>query len=235
MEKQIRKIIYLIISLLCFGLLFYFCIILRIPRTLESLIILLLLFILAIVFFKQYEYEKNSIYLDEASKKIAELSKIYSTEKEIVDYVSDLMYTNLYKDISDNDSIVVIDYDESYLLDFYDNLDRLALKQNKEVDELTLVQKSACLIDSLLGTEAWVLKTIKYIDEIDYSTRSLNIELAIKAGLLFCGHTMEEINENPSYIDFLTAILHEVIEFDRTGDLLVINILVDILQNYKKL
>lgn len=168
-------------------------------------------------------------------KKIAELSKIYSTEKEIVDYVSDLMYTNLYKDISDNDSIVVIDYDESYLLDFYDNLDRLASNQNKEVDELTLVQKSACLIDSLLGTEAWVLKTIKYIDEIDYSTRSLNIELAIKAGLLFCGHTMEEINENPSYIDFLTAILHEVIECDRTGDLLVINILVDILQNYKKL
>ena len=216
-------------------LLFYFCIILRIPRTLESLIILVLLFILAIVFFKQYEYEKNSIYLDEASKKIAELSKIYSTEKEIVDYVSDLMYTNLYKDISDNDSIVVIDYDESYLLDFYDNLDRLASNQNKEVDELTLVQKSACLIDSLLGTEAWVLKTIKYIDEIDYSTRSLNIELAIKAGLLFCGHTMEEINENPSYIDFLTAILHEVIECDRTGDLLVINILVDILQNYKKL
>ena len=47
--------------------------------------------------------------------------------------------------------------------------------------------------------------------------------------------TMEEINENPSYIDFLTAILHEVIECDRTGDLLVINILVDILQNYKKL
>ncbi len=235
MEKQIRKIIYLVISLLYFVLLFYFCIILRIPRTLESLIILVLLFILAIVFFKQYEYEKNSIYLDEASKKIAELSKIYSTEKEIVDYVSDLMYTNLYKDISDNDSIVVIDYDESYLLDFYDNLDRLASNQNKEVDELTLVQKSACLIDSLLGTEAWVLKTIKYIDEIDYSTRSLNIELAIKAGLLFCGHTMEEINENPSYIDFLTAILHEVIECDRTGDLLVINILVDILQNYKKL
>ena len=224
MEKQIRKIIYLVISLLYFVLLFYFCIILRIPRTLESLIILVLLFILAIVFFKQYEYEKNSIYLDEASKKIAELSKIYSTEKEIVDYVSDLMYTNLYKDISDNDSIVVIDYDESYLLDFYDNLDRLASNQNKEVDELTLVQKSACLIDSLLGTEAWVLKTIKYIDEIDYSTRSLNIELAIKAGLLFCGHTMEEINENPSYIDFLTAILHEVIECDRTGDLLVINI-----------
>ena len=121
------------------------------------------------------------------------------------------------------------------MLDFYDNLDRLASNQNKEVDELTLVQKSACLIDSLLGTEAWVLKTIKYIDEIDYSTRSLNIELAIKAGLLFCGHTMEEINENPSYIDFLTAILHEVIEFYRTGDLLVINILVDILQNYKKL
>ena len=179
MEKQIRKIIYLVISLLWFGLLFYFCIILRIPRTLEFLIILVLLFILAIVFFKQYEYEKNSIYLDEASKKIAELSKIYSTEKEIVDYVSDLMYTNLYKDISDNDSIVVIDYDESYLLDFYDNLDRLASNQNKEVDELTLVQKSACLIDSLLGTEAWVLKTIKYIDEIDYSTRSLNIELAI--------------------------------------------------------
>ena len=179
MEKQIRKIIYLVISLLYFVLLFYFCIILRIPRTLESLIILVLLFILAIVFFKQYEYEKNSIYLDEASKKIAELSKIYSTEKEIVDYVSDLMYTNLYKDISDNDSIVVIDYDESYLLDFYDNLDRLASNQNKEVDELTLVQKSACLIDSLLGTEAWVLKTIKYIDEIDYSTRSLNIELAI--------------------------------------------------------
>lgn len=235
MEKQIRKIIYLVISLLYFGLLFYFCIILRIPRTLESLIILVLLFILAIIFFKQYECEKNSIYLDEASKKIAELSKIYSTEKEIVDYVSDLMYTNLYKDISDNDSIVVIDYDESYLLDFYDNLDRLASNQNKEVDELTLVQKSACLIDSLLGTEAWVLKTIKYIDEIDYSTRSLNIELAIKAGLLFCGHTMEEINENPSYIDFLTAILHEVIECDRTGDLLVINILVDILQNYKKL
>lgn len=235
MEKQIRKIIYLVISLLYFGLLFYFCIILRIPRTLESLIILVLLFILAIIFFKQYECEKNSIYLDEASKKIAELSKIYSTEKEIVDYVSDLMYTNLYKDISDNDSIVVIDYDESYLLDFYDNLDRLASNQNKEVDELTLVQKSACLIDSLLGTEAWVLKTIKYIDEIDYSTRSLNIELAIKAGLLFCGHTMEEINENPSYIDFLTDILHEVIEFDRTGDLLVINILVDILQNYKKL
>ncbi len=235
MEKQIRKIIYLVISLLCFGLLFYFCIILRIPRTLESLIILVLLFILVIVFFKEYEYEKNSIYLDETSKKIAELSKIYSTEKEIVDYVSDLMYTNLYRDISDNDSIVVIDYDESYLLDFYDNLDRLASNQNKEVDELTLVQKSACLIDSLLGTEAWVLKTIKYIDEIDYSTRSLNIELAIKAGLLFCGHTMEEINENPSYIDFLTAILHEVIECDRTGDLLVINILVDILQNYKKL
>ena len=194
MEKQIRKIIYLVISLLWFGLLFYFCIILRIPRTLESLIILVLLFILVIVFFKEYEYEKNSIYLDDASKKIAELSKIYSTEKEIVDYVSDLMYTNLYRDISDNDSIVVIDYDESYLLDFYDNLDRLALNQNKEVDELTLVQKSACLIDSLLGTEAWVLKTIKYIDEIDYSTRSLNIELAIKAGLLFCGHTMEEIN-----------------------------------------
>ena len=95
MEKQIRKIIYLVISLLWFGLLFYFCIILRIPRTLEFLIILVLLFILAIVFFKQYEYEKNSIYLDEASKKIAELSKIYSTEKEIVDYVSDLMYTNL--------------------------------------------------------------------------------------------------------------------------------------------
>lgn len=235
MEKQIRKIIYLVISLLCFGLLFYFCIILRIPRTLESLIILVLLFILVIVFFKEYEYEKNSIYLDETSKKIAELSKIYSTEKEIVDYVSDLMYTNLYRDISDNDSIVVIDYDESYLLDFYDNLDRLASNQNKEIDELTLVQKSACLIDSLLGTEAWVLKTIKYIDEIDYSTRTLNIELAIKAGLLFCGHTMEEINENPSYIGFLTAMLHEVIEFDATGDLLVINILVDILQNYKKL
>ena len=235
MEKQIRKIIYLVISLLCFGLLFYFCIILRIPRTLESLIILVLLFILVIVFFKEYEYEKNSIYLDETSKKIAELSKIYSTEKEIVDYVSDLMYTNLYRDISDNDSIVVIDYDESYLLDFYDNLDRLASNQNKEIDELTLVQKSACLIDSLLGTEAWVLKTIKYIDEIDYSTRTLNIELAIKAGLLFCGHTMEEINENPSYIVFLTAMLHEVIEFDATGDLLVINILVDILQNYKKL
>lgn len=69
MEKQIRKIIYLVISLLYFVLLFYFCIILRIPRTLESLIILVLLFILAIVFFKQYEYEKNSIYLDEASKK----------------------------------------------------------------------------------------------------------------------------------------------------------------------
>lgn len=235
MEKQIRKIIYLVISLLWFGLLFYFCIILRIPRTLESLIILVLLFILVIVFFKEYEYEKNSIYLDETSKKIAELSKIYSTEKEIVDYVSDLMYTNLYRDISDNDSIVVIDYDESYLLDFYDNLDRLASNQNKEIDELTLVQKSACLIDSLLGTEAWVLKTIKYIDEIDYSTRTLNIELAIKAGLLFCGHTMEEINENPSYIGFLTAMLHEVIEFDATGDLLVINILVDILQNYKKL
>ena len=235
MEKQIRKIIYLVISLLCFGLLFYFCIILRIPRTLESLIILVLLFILVIVFFKEYEYEKNSIYLDETSKKIAELSKIYSTEKEIVDYVSDLMYTNLYRDISDNDSIVVIDYDESYLLDFYDNLDRLASNQNKEIDELTLVQKSACLIDSLLGTEAWVLKTIKYIDEIDYSTRTLNIELAIKAGLLFCGHTMEEINENPSYIGFLTAMLHEVIECDATGDLLVINILVDILQNYKKL
>ena len=193
------------------------------------------MFILVIVFFKEYEYEKNSIYLDETSKKIAELSKIYSTEKEIVDYVSDLMYTNLYRDISDNDSIVVIDYDESYLLDFYDNLDRLASNQNKEIDELTLVQKSACLIDSLLGTEAWVLKTIKYIDEIDYSTRTLNIELAIKAGLLFCGHTMEEINENPSYIGFLTAMLHEVIEFDATGDLLVINILVDILQNYKKL
>lgn len=235
MEKQIRKIIYLVISLLWFGLLFYFCIILRIPRTLESLIILVLLFILVIVFFKEYEYEKNSIYLDETSKKIAELSKIYSTEKEIVDYVSDLMYTNLYRDISDNDSIVVIDYDESYLLDFYDNLDRLASNQNKEIDELTLVQKSACLIDSLFGTEAWVLKTIKYIDEIDYSTRTLNIELAIKAGLLFCGHTMEEINENPSYIGFLTAMLHEVIEFDATGDLLVINILVDILQNYKKL
>ena len=46
---------------------------------------------------------------------------------------------------------------------------------------------------------------------------------------------MEEINENPSYIGFLTAMLHEVIEFDATGDLLVINILVDILQNYKKL
>ncbi len=234
MEKQIRKIIYLIISLLCFGLLFYFCIILRIPRILESLIIVVLLFILAIVFFKEYEYEKKSIYLDETSKKIAELSKIYSTEKEIVDYVSDLMYTNLYKDISDNDSIVVIDYDESYLLNFYDNLDRLALNQNKEVDELTLVQKSACLIDSLLGTKAWVLKTIKYIDEINYSTRSLNIELAIKAGLLFCGHTIEEINESPSYIDFLTTVLHEVIEFDRVGDLMVINILVDILQNYNQ-
>ena len=234
MEKQIRKIIYLIISLLCFGLLFYFCIILRIPRILESLIIVVLLFILAIVFFKEYEYEKKSIYLDETSKKIAEISKIYSTEKEIVDYVSDLMYTNLYKDISDNDSIVVIDYDESYLLNFYDNLDRLALNQNKEVDELTLVQKSACLIDSVLGTKAWVLKTIKYIDEIDYSTRSLNIELAIKAGLLFCGHPIEEINESPSYIDFLTTVLHEVIEFDRVGDLMVINILVDILQNYNQ-
>ena len=66
MEKQIRKIIYLVISLLWFGLLFYFCIILRIPRTLESLIILVLLFILVIVFFKEYEYEKNSIYLDDA-------------------------------------------------------------------------------------------------------------------------------------------------------------------------
>ena len=151
MEKQIRKIIYLVISLLYFVLLFYFCIILRIPRTLESLIILVLLFILAIVFFKQYEYEKNSIYLDEASKKIAELSKIYSTEKEIVDYVSDLMYTNLYKDISDNDSIVVIDYDESYLLDFYDNLDRLALNQNKEVDELTLVQKKCMFNRFVIG------------------------------------------------------------------------------------
>ena len=135
MEKQIRKIIYLVISLLWFGLLFYFCIIL--------------------------------------------------------------------------DSIVVIDYDESYLLDFYDNLDRLALNQNKEVDELTLVQKSACLIDSLLGTEAWVLKTIKYIDEIDYSEYPYLIERLINKS--------------------------EIKVIKKCDDLLVINILVDILQNYKKL
>ena len=129
--------------------------------------------------------------------------------------------------------IIFIDYDGDYLLDFFDNLNRLADSKKIKIHDLTIFQKSACLIDALSGVDAWVFKNVfednYYVDNV---IMQLNIELASKVGLLLCGHTLEEMETKKTYLENIMIVLQEEVKDEKDGELVFINIISEFLMNF---
>ena len=229
MKKKIRKLVYLFLSFLHFILLVFVCIIKPIPHSLMSFLLIIFIPFTCIIWYIFYRKTKNSIFLDETSKKIRELSEEYSQEKKMVDYVSRLIYDDFIEKAND-DIIIFIDCDESYFLDFFDNLNRFANSKKKDIYDVTTVQKNACLIDALCGIDAWVLKTV--CENADNVIMQLNIELATKVGLLLCGHTLEEIDTKKTYLENMMIVLREAVKDEKDGELVFINIMSELLLNF---
>ena len=232
MEKKIWKLVYLFLSFLYFNLLVFVCIIKPIPHSSKSFLLIMVITFACIIWYIIYRQTKNSIFLDETSKKIRELSEEYSQEKKMVDYVSSLIYDDFIEKATDA-IIIFIDYDGDYLLDFFDNLNRLADSKKIKIHDLTIFQKSACLIDALSGVDAWVFKNVfednYYVDNV---IMQLNIELASKVGLLLCGHTLEEIETKKTYLENIMIVLREEVKDEKDGELVFINIISEFLMNF---
>ena len=158
-------------------------------------------------------------------------SENYKNEKETVDTMVDILYDSLLPSVKSSLSII-INFNEDYVVDFFYNLQKYAKNNSMDIKEITKFQKAACLMDSLVSPTAWVFQTTN-TDEI--STRkltSLNIELAVKSGLLYCGFTVEEINDAISYTSYLSILLYEAYRYTSLGDTMVISMMADLLESF---
>lgn len=231
MKHKAREILYLVLSIFTLWKLILFSVIFPLPHSVGTFFLLLFLGILSLFNFKLFKIEKDKNYIEYTCKKMGKYSENYKNEKETVDTMVDILYDSLLPSVKSSLSII-INFNEDYVVDFFYNLQKYAKNNSMDINEITKFQKAACLMDSLVSPTAWVFKTTN-TDEI--STRkltSLNIELAVKSGLLYCGFTVEEINDAISYTSYLSILLYEAYRYTSLGDTMVISMMADLLDSF---
>lgn len=234
MGNKFKKFLYFAIAMYAIVHLTIVCIISPLPRNPISFLYMVLLIVIGIIFFQKYEYEKNSIYIENSVSQIQEIAEKYPDVKEAVDSMKDIIYDNLPNSFKSY-MVVTIDYNDFYLLDFYFNLQTLAKNKNLELNELSNLQQGACLIDALSGSTSWILQSSNIEDfENNKKMTFLNIELAIKSSLLFLNFTIAEINNMDSCIQYIAILIFEAIAYDSLGDTMVLSMITDFLETLKQ-
>ena len=234
MENKFKKFLYFFIAMYAIVHLIIVCIISPLPRIPISFLYILLLIIIGIIFFLKYEYEKNNIYIENSMSQIHEIAEKYPNVKKAVDFMTDIIYDNLPNSFKSY-MVVTIDYNDFYLLDFYFNLQAFAKNKNLELNELSNLQQSACLIDALSGSTSWILQSSNIEDfENNKKMTFLNIELAIKSSLLFLDFTIDEINNMNSCIQYIAILIFEAIAYDSLGVTMVLSMITDFLETLKQ-
>lgn len=87
-------------------------------------------------------------------------------------------------------------------------------------------------MDALCRKKAWVFEPICE-DNYDILREAiyLNIELAIKVGLLLSGYTLEEFDNNPTLVASFGIVLDEVTLHEQDNNL----VFIEILENFLKI
>lgn len=232
MGNKFRKFLYFLIAIFALLHLVKICIFCHLPHTLISFLYIGLWAVLGICFFKKYEDEKELTSIENLKKQIQQIADKYPNVKETVDTMTDIIYDNLPSDIKSS-MLITIDLNDYYLSDFYCNLKKLAKSNKLKLNELTNFQKSACLIVSLSTSKSWIFQSydIKDIDDNQKIT-SLNIEFAIKSGLLLCGFTIDEINNMPAYINYIKILICESIYYNSLWNPMLFSIIADFLETF---
>lgn len=231
MKHKVREILYLLLSIFLLWKLILFAIISPLPHSVGSFFLLLFLGILSLFLFKLFEIEKEKNYIEYTSKKMGKYSENYKNEKEAVDTITDILYDNLPSSVKSSLTIIV-NLNEDYIVDFFYNLQKYAKNNGMDINKITKTQKAACLIDSLVSSTAWVFQTTNTDDYSIKKITSLNIELAVKSGLLYCGFSIEEINNTISYTSCISILLYEAYQYSSLGDTMVISMIANLLDSF---
>ena len=217
MKNKKRELLYLILFVFLCELIL-FSIILLLPDLIVSFLFLLFLAFLVIIFF--IRFKKN--YMKKNSQKIA---KNYPCEKEAVDTMIDVIYDSLSEDTK-NSLALMVNCNEDYIVDFIYNLKKFAKYSGVDIDELTKYQRGACLIYTLYSSTEWVFQSPNEDADSIYKLITINLELAIQAGLLLCGFTLEVIENNLIYTSDIGILLLESREHRFFGSTMLMIILI---------
>ena len=231
MRGKFREVFYLILSIFFLYKLILFSVIYPMPNSISYFLILAFLGFGTLLFFKKFELEKNDNFMKNISIKMQENAENYLNEKEFVDTMVDITYRSIPKSTK-NSLALIVNHDEDYIIDYFYNLQKFAKNNKMDINELTKIQKGACLIDALSSSTVWVFQSPNKDEDSLRKLATINVELAIHASLLFCGFTLEDINNNPDCTLYIKIIVFEAIRYNSLGDTMIISILANFLESF---
>lgn len=231
MRGKFREVFYLILSIFFLYKLILFSVIYPMPNSISYFLILAFLGFGTLLFFKKFELEKNDNFMKNISIKIQENAENYLNEKEFVDTMVDITYRSIPKSTK-NSLALIVNHDEDYIIDYFYNLQKFAKNNKMDINELTKIQKGACLIDALSSSTVWVFQSPNKDEDSLRKLATINVELAIHASLLLCGFTLEDINNNADCTLYIKIIVFEAIRYNSLGDTMIISILANFLESF---
>lgn len=231
MRGKFREVFYLILSIFFLHKLILFSVIYPMPNSISYFLILAFLGFGTLLFFKKFELEKNDNFMKNISIKMQENAENYLNEKEFVDTMVDITYRSIPKSTK-NSLALIVNRDEDYIIDYFYNLQKFAKNNKMDINELTKIQKGACLIDALSSSTVWVFQSPNKDEDSLRKLATINVELAIHASLLLCGFTLEDINNNPDCTLYIKIIVFEAIRYNSLGDTMIISILANFLESF---
>lgn len=150
-----KSTLYLILSIFYLVAFTFICTIFLLPNTIYYNILRLCLILLSFRFLWLHNIEKNNEFINNCDKNIDKLRKEYDLINNTVLAHSQLIYKCFPQEFINKYS-VSIDEEDSYLLDFEDNIEQFKEESSKkEITNQFIV--IACAMDSLIS--GWKIKT----------------------------------------------------------------------------
>lgn len=221
--------LHLTISILCLVALALVCLVFRLPNTLNYNILRVALVIIGCVAMSNYTKEINHETIKKSKKSIEELRKEHKNLNDIVDIYSTMILKTQSHDFIDQLQIS-LDKDDSYLLDFDDNLQYFksminnATKELNQKIEMNPFVIIACVMDSLIS--GWKIKSA-FPEDLVFSEHLvlLNCQVAICVALELMHITATEDNiPDSEYVTKLTSLLYVCYTEKQYGNLYCIEL-----------
>lgn len=194
---------YFIVSVLFLLYIALICLVFRIPNSLWSKIIIFALSVLGLIYFRQYQVQRDLETTMDLEKELEELKNTYKSVNTMTTSYANIIYKNLDSDFI-NDFNLFIDDTDYYLLDFQDNINQINELDSKELISNDFI-KIACLMDSLVS--AWKIKSKNSSQKILKKEVLLaNCELAVSIALHLLDLSYKDLKDN-IYIKELIDLL----------------------------